>query len=67
MLKIMDEPTLSDILDDLLVLINANLSSEKVLTMARIQEANDGMIKPSYGEKEIVFALKHISDQINEI
>ena len=63
---IMDEETLFDLLDDLLVLINANLSSEKILSFDQIQKANDGIIKPCYGEKEILFALKHLANQKEE-
>ena len=59
----MDDQVLGDILEDLLVLINANLSTETTLTYKMIQDANDGIIKSSYGESEIIFALKHISTQ----
>lgn len=31
-----------------------------------IEKANDGIIKPCYGKLEIVFALKHISNQLDE-
>lgn len=58
----MSQPTLFDLLDELIILINGkNLDSE--VTVKMIAEANDGIIKSKYTETDILYALKHISDE----
>ena len=58
--QIMERDILYEIIDSLLVLINAEFPDKDVLGVNQIMNKNNGIIKSCHGIDEIQFALSHL-------
>ena len=64
---LMGQAALYDLLDDLLVLLNAMPGidpTRPTVTLSQIESANNGIVKSKYTQRDIDFAMRHLSEEV---
>lgn len=54
-------------MDDLIVLINAKINNDDMVTIDSIMEVNDGIIKTKFTQNDTLFALRHLAEGESEL